>query len=114
MVSMEDKQNRPKRWSAKRKVEVVLRILRGESLDALSRETGQSAHQLSQWRDEFLASGEFGLKSRRDDPETDLHLEEKRRLQAKLGETLMENELLREKIGRLEGGRPLGWRRSKP
>ncbi len=29
-----------KRWSAKRKQEVVLRLLRGESLDALSRETG--------------------------------------------------------------------------
>ena len=32
-----------KRWSAKRKQEVVLRLLRGESLDALSRETGQPA-----------------------------------------------------------------------
>ncbi len=44
----------PKRWSAKRKQEVVLRLLRGESLDALSRETGQPAAVLSGWRDEFL------------------------------------------------------------
>ena len=39
-----------RRWSARRKQEVVLRLLRGESLDALSRETGQPAVVLSQWR----------------------------------------------------------------
>jgi len=32
-----------KHWSAKRKQEVVLRLLRGESLDELSWETGQAA-----------------------------------------------------------------------
>lgn len=31
------------RWSARRKEEVVLRLLRGETLDALARETGQAA-----------------------------------------------------------------------
>ncbi|SMC26810.1 hypothetical protein SAMN02746041_02781 [Desulfacinum hydrothermale DSM 13146] len=35
--------NLPKRWSAKRKQEVVLRLLKGESLDSLSRETAQPA-----------------------------------------------------------------------
>lgn len=43
-----------KRWSAKRKQEVVLRMLRGEGLDAPSRETGQSAAVLSSWREELL------------------------------------------------------------
>ncbi len=37
------KKSSVKRWSAKRKQEVVLRLLRGESLDALSRERGQPA-----------------------------------------------------------------------
>ncbi len=37
------KQSSVKRWSAKRKQEVVLRLLRGESLDAPSRETGHPA-----------------------------------------------------------------------
>lgn len=41
-----------KRWSATRKQEVVLRLLRGESLDAVSRETGVPAGNLSSWRDE--------------------------------------------------------------
>ena len=49
-----------RRWSAKRKQEVVLRLLRGESLDALSRETGQPAAVLSRWRDAFLEAGLAG------------------------------------------------------
>ena len=95
------------------KTEVVLRLLRGESLDELSRETGQPASKLSEWREAFLAGGEHGLKSRGDDPDTALSDEERRRLQAKVGETLMENELLREKIELLEKNAPFGWRRSK-
>ncbi len=63
------KSKQPKRWSAKRKQEVVLRLLRGESLDALSRETGQPASVLSGWRDEFLGAGMAALKRRTDDPE---------------------------------------------
>ena len=35
----------------------VLRLLRGKSLDALSRETGRPAAVLSGWRDEFLEGG---------------------------------------------------------
>jgi hypothetical protein len=45
------------RWSARRKEEVVLRLLRGEGLDALARETGQPAGRISAWREEFLAAG---------------------------------------------------------
>ena len=52
------------RWSARRKEEVVLRLLRGESLDALARESGQPAGRISAWREEFLAAGREGLKSR--------------------------------------------------
>ena len=52
------------RWSARRKEEVVLRLLRGESLDLLARETGQAAGVISGWREEFLAAGREGLKSR--------------------------------------------------
>ena len=50
------------RFSSKRKTEVVLRLLRGEDLDALSREFGVTAARISQWREEFLAAGEAGLK----------------------------------------------------
>ncbi len=41
------KRSSVKRWSLRRKQEVVLRLLRGESLDALSRETGQPTPVIS-------------------------------------------------------------------
>ncbi len=36
----------PERWSAKAKAEVVLRLLRGEAVDAVSREVQVPAHGL--------------------------------------------------------------------
>jgi hypothetical protein len=38
------------RWSSRRKLEVVLRVLRGEDLDALPRELGVTARAIAQWR----------------------------------------------------------------
>jgi transposase len=52
------------RWSAKRKVSVVLELLRGADLESLSRRHGVTAAKLSTWRDEFLAGGEAHLKRR--------------------------------------------------
>ena len=50
------------RWSAGKKTEVVLRLLRGESLEELSWELQVEAHRLAAWRDGFLAAGSQGLK----------------------------------------------------
>jgi transposase-like protein len=72
---------------------VVLRILRGEDLDSLSRELGVTAATLALWRDQFLVSGQSGLRSRRGDARDD----EVGRMKAKIGEITMENELLRER-----------------
>src|SRR5690606_39847237 len=52
------------RFSSKRKADAVLRLLRGDALDELSRELGVTAATLSRWRDELLAAGQAGLKSR--------------------------------------------------
>lgn len=98
------------RFSSRRKTEAVLRLFRGESLDAVSRDLGVSPATLSFWREAFLANGEAGLKSR----PTDGRDEEVRRLKAKIGELSMENELLEEKIELLESNRPLAPRRSRP
>jgi transposase-like protein len=106
-----DESTREKRFSARRKIELVLRLLKGESLDALSRETGLLAAKLSQWRDEFLAAGEAGLKSR--PPGEGLTVDQKKELQAKVGELTMDNELLRAKIAHLEQGLPPVRRKSK-
>src|ERR671939_813896 len=98
------------RWSSRRKQEVVLRVLRGEDLDALSRELGVTAGAIARWRDQFLAGGQAAVKSRPAD-ERD---EEIARLRAKVGELTMANELLRERARRAEAEHPFGPRRSKP
>ena len=51
-------------FSARRKRATVLRLLRGEELESVSRELGITAARASQWRDQFLAAGQAGLKSR--------------------------------------------------
>jgi transposase-like protein len=98
------------RWSAKRKFAAVLRLLRGEDLETLSRELGVTAATLSSWRDQFLEGGAANLKAR----EVDVDDEETQRLKSLVADLSMSNELLREKIHRMEAGRPLLWRRSKP
>src|SRR2546428_11651579 len=54
----------PERWSIQRKTELVLRLLRGEPLDAASRESQVPAHELESWKRVFLEAGGRGLKSR--------------------------------------------------
>ena len=91
------------RWSAKRKVSVILELLRGADLESTSRRYRVTAATLIEWRDRFLTSGEVGLKSR----EAEVEDEERRRLKSVVATVSVENELLREKIARLENGRPL-------
>ena len=98
------------RMSRRRKRDAVLRLLRGEDLEAVSRALGVTAGTLSGWRDSFLAAGEASLTSRPTDGEE----LEGERLKARLGEMLLERELLEAKIAALEGGRPLARRRSRP
>lgn len=82
-----------KRWSAKRKMEVVLRLLRGESIDDVSREVGVEVYRLDEWRQTAMAFLEDGLKTRVDDPKE----AELARAKQQIGELSMEVELLQEK-----------------
>jgi hypothetical protein len=99
----------PQRFSAKRKLRVVSRLLRGEPLELVARELNVTAARLSEWRDRALLAAEAALKERERDDRDD----EIARLKGKVGEMTMETELLREKIGRLEAGAPLARRRSR-
>src|SRR5659263_735986 len=56
------------RWSTRRKSEVVIRMLRGEPIDTLSRELGVEVYRLEEWRDKALFGMEAGLKERDCDP----------------------------------------------
>ena len=98
-----------RRLSARRKQEAVLRLLRGEDLELVSRALEVTAAELSGWRDQFLAGGAASLKSR----PADARDAEIGRLQAKVGELTMTTELLEAKIGSLEAHRPLARRRSR-
>ena len=100
---------KPERFSARQKTEVVLRLLRGEALDLLSRELGISAARLATWREAFLTAGQEALKK----APLDSRGREIGRLRDQLGESTMDIELLREKIGRLEASRPFAHRRSR-
>jgi transposase-like protein len=89
----------------------VFRLLRGEDLELLSRELGVFASTLSLWREKFLAAGQIALKGKT--ARGDERDEQISRLQKKVGELTMDNELLREKTQRLEEGFPLTRRRSR-
>jgi transposase-like protein len=81
------------RWSAGKKTEVVLRLLRGESLEELSRELQVEAHRLAAWCDDFLAAGKHGLKGQRPDQSPDDRA--LKQAERKIGQLTMENEVLR-------------------
>jgi hypothetical protein len=71
-----------------RKQEVVLRLLRGEPLDQVSRETYIPARELEAWQRQFLEGGQRGLRTKADPEERELAL-----AKAKLGELMMRLEL---------------------
>ncbi|MEX3985276.1 transposase [Paraburkholderia sp. EG287A] len=95
-----------KRWSTGRKRSVVLRLLRGEPVDAVSREVGVTIAELEQWRELALAGMEAGLKARTSDPLRARLNDAVRRV----GELSVENEILRRER-ELQARRPLTARR---
>src|ERR1700756_2824816 len=98
------------RMSRQRKAAAVLRLLRGEDLETVSRSVGVTAATLSGWRDAFLAAGDASLATK---PASGEELESER-LKAKLGAARIERDLLQEKIAILEANRPLARRRHRP
>jgi hypothetical protein len=80
------------RWSSKKKMDAVVRLLKGEDLDTLSRELRVNAARLSCWREVFLANGLAGLKGR----EIDARDEKIHQLQKALAETALNLEISRE------------------
>src|SRR5271156_3657835 len=99
----------PKRFSFQRKMAFAARLLRGEPLELVARETNVSIARLTEWRERALAVAATALKERERDDRDD----EIARLKSKVGEITMDNELLYAKIAALEGKRPLAHRRSR-
>ena len=90
-------------WSVGREREVVLRLLRDESVELLSRELGVPLYKLEQWLQKADAALDGALKEREVDPAS-----------GELAAALQRiGDLLHEKIAILESGRPLARRRPK-
>ncbi len=96
----------PERWSVQRKTELVLRLLRGEPVDAVSRDSQIPAHELESWKRVFLETGTRGLKTRAEPEERELTL-----TRAKIGELMMRLELAEHLIEKR--GLADEWKRSR-
>lgn len=82
-----------KRWTASRKLEVVIRHMKGENLDDLSREIGVPASEIEGWHQMVLQGAEVSLKSRGGDPlQAELDQAKKQ-----IGELSMQVEILKKR-----------------
>lgn len=84
------------RWTITRKREVALRLLRGEPIDTLARELGVEIYRLEEWKNKALSGIDASLRERGGDP-LEKELQSAR---SKIGELMMDIELLREKTRR--------------
>ena len=81
------------RWTVARKREVVLRLLRDEPVQLLSRQLGVEIFRLEQWREKAIGGIDASLKQRKGDPvQAELDSAMKR-----IGELTMQVELLEAK-----------------
>ncbi len=85
-----------KRWTAKRRVALIVEILRGEtSVAEAARKHGLTVAELEDWRERFLAGAENALRSRPTDEDGQKDREIKR-LKQKVGELVMDVDILKE------------------
>ena len=85
-----------KRWTAKRRVALVVDILRGDtSVVEAARAHGLTVADVEDWRERFLSGAENALRSRplNEDAHKD---QEIKRLKQKVGELVMDLDVLKE------------------
>jgi transposase-like protein len=87
-----------KRWTAKRRSALVLELLRGEtSVAEAARKHGLTVAEIDDWRDRFLSGAENALRSRPLDEDAQKEREIKR-LKQKVGELVMEVDIIKEAV----------------
>ena len=93
---VEEEQDSPKRWTAKRRAALVLTLLRGEtSVAEAARQHGLTVAEVEEWKERFLTSAENGLRSKPLDDEA-LQEAQVKRLKQKVGELVMDIDILKE------------------
>lgn len=86
------------RWTAKRRAALVLSIVKGEtSVAEAARRHGLTVAEVEEWRDRFLLAAENALRARPKDDEA-LKDEQIKKLKQKIGDLVLDNDILREAL----------------
>jgi transposase-like protein len=86
------------RWTAKRRVALVVSIVKGETAMAeAARKHGLTVAELEDWQERFLLGAENALRSRPKDDEA-LKDEQIKKLKQKIGDLVLDNDILREAL----------------
>jgi len=84
------------RWTAKRRVALVVSILKGEtSVAEAARQQGLTVAEVEGWREKFLLGAENALRSRPKDDEA-VKDEQIKKLKQKIGNLVLDHDMLRE------------------
>src|SRR5262249_38330465 len=95
-MAEEQRSEEVQRWTAKRRVALVLSLLKAETTAAeAARRHGLKVAEVEEWRDRFLLGAENALRARPREEEA-LREEELNRLKRKVGELTMDLDILRE------------------
>ena len=86
------------RWTAKRRVALVVSLLKGEtSVAEAARRHGLTVAEVEDWREKFLLGAENALRTRPKDEEA-VKEEQIKRLKQKIGDLVLDNDMLREAL----------------
>lgn len=95
---VEVKENEIQRWTAKRRSALIISILRGETSEPeAARQHGLTVAEIQDWREKFLAGAENALRSKPRDEEA-MREEREKRLKAKIGDLVLELDIVKEAI----------------
>ncbi len=93
---MNEQDDSQKRWTAKRRAALIVEILRGDlSVAEAARRHGLTVAEVDEWRDRFLTGAENALRSRPLGEEAQKE-QELKRLKQKVGELVMELDVVKE------------------
>ncbi len=86
------------RWTAKRRVALVMSILKGETSTAEAARTyGLTVAEVEDWREKFLVGAENALRTRPKDEDA-VKDEQIKKLKQKIGDLVLDNDILREAL----------------
>ena len=105
---MDQEQREPiERWTTKRRAALVMRILKGEtSVAEAARQHGVMVTDVESWQEQFLRAAENGLRRRPKDEDA-LKDEQIKKLKQKIGDLVVENDVLREALNPYPLGREM-------